>query len=345
MKLKDYCQYLTVTQTNYTNTYFADHNKYLSHDKINRTLKNIKCKPNMIWEKVKNDFIPSDNWYLLFDDSVVDKNFSHKIELVRKQYSWNAHWIIKWIWVVTCVYVNPELDRYWFIDMRIFNPDEDGKTKLDHMNEMLINTIYSKQLYFKTVLMDSWYATKDMMLKIEDLWKIYYCPIKKNRKVDDTWNKEWWIKNYEQICNSNWDDNLEWTDEELEFWKLVKIYKFPKDKKVKLFKVQVSTNHIEYIATNDYNKDQLTTNDTRKTCAIRWKIEQLHRECKQLTWIEKCQCRKWRIQRNHILASCLVWVELAKQSYEKWVTMYKLKKDLLTDYMKNQLINPGIIFR
>jgi hypothetical protein len=53
--------------------------------------------------------------------------------------------------------------------MRIFNPDEDGKTKLDHMNEMLINTIYSKQLYFKTVLMDSWYATKDMMLKIEDL--------------------------------------------------------------------------------------------------------------------------------------------------------------------------------
>ena len=33
--------------------------------------------------------------FLVFDDTIVDKNFSHKIELVRRQYSGNAHGVIK----------------------------------------------------------------------------------------------------------------------------------------------------------------------------------------------------------------------------------------------------------
>jgi len=45
-------------------------------------------------------------------------------------------------------------------------------------------------------------------------------------------------------------------------------------------------------------------------CGFRWKIEQLDRECKQLTGLEDCQCRKARIQRNHIGCSLFVWVEL-----------------------------------
>ena len=35
--------------------------------------------------------------------------------------------------------------------------------------------------------MDTWYATyKDIMLYIDNLQKIYYCPLKSNRKVDDS---------------------------------------------------------------------------------------------------------------------------------------------------------------
>ena len=43
----------------------------------------------------------------MFDDTVLDKDSSFKIELVRKQYSGNAHGLIKGIGVVNCVYVNP----------------------------------------------------------------------------------------------------------------------------------------------------------------------------------------------------------------------------------------------
>jgi hypothetical protein len=38
-----------------------------------------------------------------FDDTIIDKDFSHKIELVRRQYSGNAHGLIKGIGMVNCV--------------------------------------------------------------------------------------------------------------------------------------------------------------------------------------------------------------------------------------------------
>jgi len=75
--------------------------------------------------------------YVLFDDTVLNKHHSRRIELVRHQYSGNAHGVIAGIGLVTCVYVNPETDQFWLIDYRLFAPDGDSKTKLDHVTDML----------------------------------------------------------------------------------------------------------------------------------------------------------------------------------------------------------------
>ena len=40
----EYCQYLLVTQINYTLTNFADHSSKFSHDKINRTVLKIEAR-------------------------------------------------------------------------------------------------------------------------------------------------------------------------------------------------------------------------------------------------------------------------------------------------------------
>ena len=50
--------------------------------------------------------------------------------------------------VVNLVYYNPELEKYWVIDYRIFSPDHDGRTKIDHLLEMLNSAVYSKQIPF-----------------------------------------------------------------------------------------------------------------------------------------------------------------------------------------------------
>jgi len=330
----DYCQYLLSTQINYTLTNFADHIKNISHDKINRYLKDTKLTPKLVWEHVKSDITHSDNGYLLFDDTVINKDYSHKIEGVRRQYSGNAHGLIKGIGVVTCVYVNPELGKFWVIDYRIFDPDRDGKSKIDHLEDMLNHTEYKKCLPFATVLVDSWYATHKIILKIDDMGKTYYCPLKKNRLVDDSPNGE--SADYVSI------DKLSWNQEELTHGKIVSINKFPKKYKTKLFQIAVSTNRTEHVVTNATDQD--SANDVRNECAIRWKIEEFHRETKQLTGLEKCQCRINRIQRNHIACAMLVWVCMKRVASNMKKTIYRVKHDLLKEYLVEELRSPRVVF-
>jgi hypothetical protein len=72
---------------------------------------------------------------------------------------------------------------------------------------------------------------------------------------------------------------------------------------VKLFRVIVSTDRTEFVATNDLTQN--STEVVQEVCKLRWKIEEFHRELKQLTGVESCQCRKARIQRNHIACAML----------------------------------------
>jgi hypothetical protein len=110
--------------------------------------------------------------------------------------------------VVTCVYVNPETDQFWIIDYRIYDPAGDGKTKLDHVAEMLRNCVHQT----------------------------------------------------------------------------------------------------DYVVTNKIAQDNVEV--VQDVCGFRWKVEQFHRETKQLTGLESCQCRRARIVRNHIGCAILVWGRL-----------------------------------
>jgi hypothetical protein len=329
----DYCQYLLSSQINFTLTNFADHSQKFSHDQLNRFLRNEKLKPRLVWEQVKDSLIVSENGYLLFDDTVADKNYSFAIELVRRQYSGNTKSIIKGIGIVTCLYVNPETNQFWLIDYRIFCPEADGKTKLDHVQEMFDNAIAHKKLPFRTVLMDSWYAATELMLHFERAGKIYYCPIKCDRLVDESF-AETGKSAYRRV------DSLTWNETEIESGKNVHLKKFPKGHRLQLFRLVVSTDRTEYVVTNDRNQN--STNETQKECAIRWKIEQLHREVKQTTGLEQSQCRKQRIQRNHIACALLVWCRFKELMYQTGKTVYQIKFGQLSDYLIQQLKNPSV---
>ncbi|MEO1211848.1 MAG: transposase [Cyanobacteria bacterium J06638_20] len=326
----DYCQYLLVSQINYTLTNYADHCERFSHDQINRYLAREKITPRLVWQNVAEQVVVTPRGYLVFDDTVLDKQHSFAIELVRRQYSGNAHGVIKGIGVVTCVYVNPKLDQFWLIDYRIYDPEGDGKSKLDHVKDMLNHTVYQKQVPFYAVLMDTWYATKPLMLMIESLKKVYYCPLKANRQVDDSTGE----RTYQRI------DSLTWNERELHSGKHLKIKGFPKDHKVQCFRVVVSTRRTDFVVTNE--SAATTTEDAQQACGFRWKIEQLHREGKQVTGLEACQCRKARIQRNHIGCAFLVWVRLNELAQQMGQTIYQLKHGLLDHYLCQQLKQPSL---
>ena len=132
-----YGQFLVSSQVNYTGTYLADHLDGLTHDNVRYFLKTRHFTPRQLWQQVRPQVVLSARGYVLFDDPVLDKHHRRRIELVRRQYSGNAHGVIAGIGLVTCVYVNPETDQFWLLDYRLFAPDVDGKTTLDHVTDML----------------------------------------------------------------------------------------------------------------------------------------------------------------------------------------------------------------
>jgi hypothetical protein len=89
---------------------------------------------------------------------------------------------------------------------------------------------------------------------------------------------------------------------------------------VQLFRVEVSTHCTDYVVTNDPAQD--STEATQEVCGFRLPIEQLHREGKQVTGLERCQCRKARIQRNPIGWAFLVWVRLKELAAQTGRTIY-----------------------
>ena len=326
-----YCQYLLSSQINYTCTNLAEHFANLDHNSIYRYLKTEKLTPRLLWEKVKDTVVYSPHGAIIFDDTVLDKSYSSAIEGVRRQYSGNEHAIIKGFGLVTCVYYNPELERFWVLDYRLFDPDRDGKTKLDHVSDML-DQLKFRHVEFRFALMDSWYATTALMTRLLKEEKIFYCPLKKNRLVDDSFGAQPYRAT----------ETLEWTEKELQQGKIVKVKKFAQDTRLKMFRVTVSTNPTDYIVTNDVT--QSDTDEAQQVSGQRWKIEQFHREAKQITGIERCQCRLHRSQRNHIASALLVWLVFKELADRTAHTVYQLKHGLLSDYLKQQLRNPAIAF-
>lgn len=86
--------------------------------------------------------------------------------------------------------------------------------------EMLKGAVSTKALPLAIVLMDSWYAAM-LMAAIEQLGKIYYCPLKTNRLVDDSGGDA----PYQRV------DQLHWSPAEQQHGKLLKIRGFPRRQK------------------------------------------------------------------------------------------------------------------
>ena len=317
----DDCQFLLASFHNFTQTYFADHTEKWNHDQLNRLLREERISARDLWRAVKDDREIDPDGYLLFDDRVISKRYSKAMEPVRRQWSGSEKRVIEGIGLVTCVYVNPKTQVYWIIDDRIYDSERDGKTKIQHLLDMLKNVHFVKRLAFQTVLMDSWSASLKVMKAIEALDKVYYAPLKRNRHVATSVDS-----GYQRV------EALTWTETQATEGQLVHSKKFPKGHQVKVFRLVSDSGRTEYIATNDLSQSDVEA--TRTTCRLCWKIEQLHRELKQTTGIGGCQCRKHRVQRNHIACCLWVWVSLTRAARAAGQTIYQLKESLLHDYMR-----------
>jgi hypothetical protein len=323
---RQYIEYLISTPVNYTCSKLAEHLEGVSHDAISDYLQRERLTARGLWELVKPLVKDSEAAYLIVDDSVQNKQYSRKIELVKKQYSGAVHGLVRGIGVVNLVHSDGE--DFYPIDYRIYAPDADGKTKNDHFREMVLNARSDKQIKARTLLFDSWYASVDNLKLLQRLDMFFITTLKDNRMV--SLSKEGGYIHLQDI---------DWTAHRLTYGVPIKLKEVPF--KVQLFKVVAPNGDIEWVITN-HPEGSFTTSDIQNENAERWQIEQLHRELKQLTGSEKCECRKARSQRNHLACCYLAWLALKVKARQLGKTLYAVQHDLFSDYLRAELRDPHI---
>lgn len=345
----DYAQMLLNGVDNFTATYFSEVIGTVSHDTIGRAIGEIKLSPKVVREKALELIVPSRNGYLAIDDTVMDKGSSSEIEVASAQYSGQKHGITTGIGVVTLVYINPELEKYWILDYRIYDKATDGKKKTEQALDMieywqLIHELHPDRAPFTTVLIDAGYTCKKIMQYVVRKEKIFYGVMPRSRKVgypeaeqtgeEDVLPKIVW----KQVGDLGWQDKTAAGEDLRENGKVVCVDFLPKDIKLKLFLV-MAKHRTEYVVTNDVSVE--TTEAAKKVGGFRWKIEQFHREVKQLTGVAKCQARKGRKQRNHIAIAFVVWHQLNELAKQMKTTLYEVKYRPLREYQKELWRNPA----
>ena len=339
MNKRQYIEYLIATPGNYTCTNLANHlqgEQSVSHDAITDYLRREKLTPRGLWEVVAPLIVNTPEAYLIFDDSVQDKRYSKKIEMVKRQYSGAAGGLVDGIGIVNLLHTSGKENDFFPIDYRIYHIEGDGKTKNDHFREMLLRAKSDKGIKARTALFDSWYAGVDNLKLLHRLEMFFVTTLKSNRMV--SLSKETGYVHLQQI---------EWTPEQLELGLLVKLKELAF--LVRLFKIVAKNGDIEWVITNlapkakkDDAQTPITTQDVQDANAVRWQIEQMHRELKQLVGTEKCQCRKARSQRNHLSCCYHAWLALRMRARQAKASLYEAKSNLLRDFLMAELRKPTI---
>jgi SRSO17 transposase len=325
MSKRQYIEYLISTPSNYTCSNLAQHLEGVSHDAVSDYLQRDKLTARGLWELAQQLLKDSEQSYLIVDDSVQDKRYSNQIELVKRQYSGNEHGLVKGIGVVNLVHTDGT--DYYPIDYRIYAPEVDGKTKNEHFRDMLVRAKADKAIQANTILFDTWYASVDNLKLVHRLGMIFVTTLKSNRMV--ALSKE---EGYIHL------DQLAWSAQQLERGQTVKLKEVPF--KVQLFKLVAPNGDIEWAVTNRLDDfDAQLIQDVNK---VRWQVEQLHRELKQLTGSEQCECRKARSQRNHIACCYQAWLSIKVKSLQLGKSLYAVVADLFRDYLRAELHAPRV---
>jgi len=304
-----YCAFLKVTSQRYSALSLSEVSPIsLSHDSVSRWLESSHVRPKDVWDKAKSHIIGGQG-IVVADESVLNKNRSQKIELVRWQYSGDEHDIIRGIGMLNFLWVNDKGD-VCPMDFRIWEPREDGYTKNDHFREMLKNA-KRKGVTPKAVVADSWYSSLDNVKCIRDLGWYWLMGLRKNRIV-------------------NRGEKLEELTIPEEGLKVhLRGYGF-----IWIFRFVAKNGRTDYFGTN---LERPSRKEVVSLIRKRWKIEVFHRELKQTCGLECSQARTSRSQRNHIVLSVLSWINKAEVRRRYNLTLYQQKWNTIKSAISQQL--------
>ncbi len=315
----DYINFLIAASTVYSCTEAARCYSSLvnapSHDCFTRLLQNQSSDTESLWTEVRKFVTPKEG-YLIVDDTVLDKPYSEKMGFVRYQWSGKHHRTVKGIGLVTLVWTDGT--TVIPLDFRIYNIDEDDKTKNDHFLDML-DKAEERGFNPEFVLFDTWYASVKNLKAIRKKEWHFLTRLKNNRLVNP---------------NNKGNVPLETVDIPPEGLVVhLKAYGF-----VKVFRIVSKDGDTQHWVTDVQDMDESKREDLAKKS---WKIEEYHRGIKQFCGVEKCQARKEESQRAHIMFSLRAFLRLELQRIKSGISWFesamKIRRVAVTAYLNNPL--------
>ena len=323
-----YIDFLLSTPRNYTGTHLAAHLPEVSHDQVNRFLRDSTFSAAQLRELVLPLLADSPEAFLLVDDSVQDKRYSRFIEVAKRQYSGTVHGMVTGIGLVNLVHSSGEAGDFLPLDFRVYAPEQDQLTKNDHFQAMFRQVVAEGVVQARTLLFDCWYAGSTNLKLIHRAGWTFFTTLKSNRLVSVGKETGYQALDALEPPPGGWSAGAEVRLQEVPF-------------AVRLFKLVATDGSIEWVVTN-HLAAHLTREMVIDAVQVRWQVEEFHRSFKQLTGSEKCQCRKAQAQRNHLTCCYLAWVSLRQFARHTAQTIYQAHQQQWAPYLRQLLRKPLI---
>lgn len=323
-----YTEYLIVSPTQATATGFSRMlDNAISHDKITRLLAGGSINSKKLWQYVKPmcHEIQSDNGVLIIDDSVEEKQYTDKNELINWHFDHCQGRCIKGVNFVSAIYHSNDMSLPVVVEfVKKTKPYINKKGKLTYKSEKNKNEIFRDMvataninLYFKYVLADIWFSSaKNMSFIKKECKNDFILAIKGNRKValslkDKKNGKYVNIKSLELEGRT-----LSVYFEQLDFPILIC---------KQVFKNKDGSTGALYLASSDLSLsyEQMTTIYKK-----RWKVEDYHKSIKSNSSFAKSPTRKVVTQESHFIASIMAYVKLERLHVRLGKNHFSLKSRL-----------------
>ena len=294
----------------------------VSHDCISRLLSMNEFTPKTLWEEVKPLIrkYQTENACLIFDDVVVEKNYTKENEITCWHYDHSQGKSVKGFNILNAFYHSQSLEMSEplrlpisfeiikkTIPFCVLKTKKETRVSYITKNTMMCNMITQaihNQLKFKYILADTWFSSTNNMQFIHQKKKFFIFDMKNNRmtalseKEQHKKNKGHWTRINELDIPINTPTKV---------W--LKDLKFPVLLVKHVFKNKDKSIGVRFLVSNDFS---LSNEDFTTLYKKRWSVEEYHKSLKQNTSLAKSPTRKCKTQSNHIFASIIAYVKLEK---------------------------------
>ena len=286
-----------------------------AHDAFTRLLARLEPDAKTLWEEAQTQ-IDLKGGILVLDDSTLEKPYSEFNALVYRHWSGKQKAVVSGINLITLLWTDGV--RCVPVDYRVFNKDQDGKTKNDHFAEMLLEAS-ERGFNPELVCFDGWYSSIENLKLVRSLGWHFLTRLKANRQINVSRSG---LQAVSEAGLTGGDGTIVWLKGFGE---------------VKVFRIFATDGSAEYWATS---LKPMTEAEREIQAKASWRIEMYHRALKQQCLIERAQCRRLRPVLNHIGLCIRAFVRIESHCYREKLSWIEAKTSIIRDAVRAYLANP-----